>query len=843
MIETFLFGIVLCVKDANYSETIESIVGNQDFFIKHVKLVIIDAQQDQDVSVRLENLEDVYLGNVVYIKAESEHKIAAYNKGLSHCKAKYVHFTDTDIIYKKGTLESVKDYSEHHKAEILAIHTKYLSDLSKRGKSEPYKESNWDFTENLSYLPLFISRYFIKYTCLEGLQFEECYHEDAFKHFMICCFEKQTELTILENTLMYYCESQERNLTTYEVKNEKWWYIPQMEEMILPLLRKHGEEGTVPKQIQNLVYYMIRIKFYHNMNSRYDYVLNHEEVKRFLKLVKEALQYIDDSVIRNVKNAVVTPKFMTYYFLKLKYGTKDYCADIQKDKQGKLAFVVKDEVFATLDDMIVSLQRFEIDRETGERRIEAEWFYNYLIENSKCDVQIEVNGKPAQIEVNEKNAEELCFGKVVRRKFKFTICIPKEERKLYNKIRFYVTIRGEKYMIQAKYARRKLLARLRTKIKQGRFAKFFQKITKSKYIFFYGIGKIFLRQQPNQVVMLSDSRAELSGNLAFIDEELKEKGFDVQYFFKRSLKEPKTLKEVRVLCRLMATSKYILLDDFYPIIYPLKIRKGTKLIQVWHAMGAFKTVGFSRLGKPGGPSPTSLTHRNYTDAITSADGIRENYAEAFWMDVKNVHATGIPRTDIFFDAEYIAQTKERLYTNYPMLKEKKVVLFAPTFRGAGQNSAHYNFQWLDFEKMEAELGDEYIVIVKLHPFIKNTSSVPKESDMFLDMTAEREINDLLFVTDILITDYSSVIFEASLLNINTIFYVPDLEEYTASRDFYYPFERYTFGEIAENLDTLLYAIQHPKMDQKKLEEFKEHFCGACDGHATERFVETLFDKE
>ncbi len=843
MIETFWLGIILHVHSGHYLETIKSIIGHEDFFMKHVKLVLVDTQDAESVSEHLKALEDIYLENIVYVKSDAQSREAAYNDGLPHCKAKYIHFSTSDVIYGKGTLEAVKAYGDKKKEDVLAIHTKYVNDIEKIAKVDGYKESHWDFKDNLSYLPLYLNRYFIRYSIIKDFSFVEEYHEEAMKHFMLRCFEHQEKLNIIENTLLYYSEPQERNLTTYQAKLEKWWYIPQMEEMILPLLKSYADKGEIPLQIQNLVYYMIRIKFYHNMNNRYDHALNYDEVKYFLKLTTEALQYIDDSIIKNVKNAVVTPKFMTCYFFKLKYGKTECCPEIRKDENGKLAFMIQDEVFAYLDDMIVSLQGFTTDSETKERLIEADWFYNYLIQNEQCEMHIEVNGKPATIEINEKNAYETCFGKVVRKKFRFTIRIPKEERKLYNRLDFSVTIRGERYVMKAKYARRKLIGRLRTKIQQGRFARVFQSIAHGEYVVLYGFMKLFCKPKSKQVVMLSDSRASLSGNLEFVDAELKKQGYDVKYFFKRSLKETKTFREIVQLCRLMASSKYIVLDDFYPIVYPLKIRKNTELIQVWHAMGAFKTVGFSRLGKPGGPSPTSLSHKNYTAAITSAEGIRHNYAEAFGIDIDKVHATGVPRTDIFFDDAYIQKTKRRLYTNYPSLREKKVVLFAPTFRGSGQNSAHYNFDWIDFQKIEETLGEDYVFIVKLHPFIQHTKSVPWDNDMFLDMTTEREINDLLFITDILITDYSSVIFEASLLNINTIFYVPDLVEYTESRDFYYPFEKYTYGQIAENMEELLDAICHPANDVEKLEEFKEHFCGACDGTATKRLVATLFDKE
>lgn len=843
MIETFLFGVVLYAGSKHYKEAIESIICDINFFNKNMKLVIIDAQKNKAGSAFMESLVEVYPGNVVYLKSEPGNRIEAYNQGIPHCKAKYIHFTTSDVIYREGTFQAIKAYSENNKVDVFAIHTKYTNDINRIVQVEDYKESQWDFTENLCYLPLYLNRYFIKYTVVKETRFHEEFHEDALKQFLIPCFAKQEQITIVAKTLMYYSESQERNLTSYIGKQQKWWYIPQIRDMLIPMLEEYKAQGPIPEQIQNLVYYMIRIKFYHNMNGRYDYGLNYEEVKAFLKWTSQALQYIDDHIIKNVKNIVVTPKFMNYYFLKLKYGEKDYCPEIAKDADGKLAFVIQGEVFAAMEDMVVSLQHFSIDKETKERLVEVDWFYNYLVENSQCETQIEVNGKPAKIEYNDKDSHEHCFGKMVRRKYKFTIRIPKEERKLWNTLRFYVIIRGERYEIKGKYARRKMLARLKTRIQQGRLARFFQKVTKSKFVVLYKLAQCFCKQKPNKVVMLSDSRSTLSGNLEFVDRELKKEGFQVEYFFKKSLKEKKTLRECIRLCSLMASSKYIVLDDFYPIVYPIKLGKNTELIQVWHAMGAFKTVGFSRLGKIGGPSPTSLSHRNYTAAITSAEGIRHNYAEAFWIDIDKVHATGVPRTDIFFDETYIQTTKDRIYNNYPMLKEKKVVLFAPTFRGTGQKSAYYNFEWLDFQAIEEALGDEYVFIVKLHPFIKNTENVPVDNDVFLDMTAEREINDLLFVTDILITDYSSVIFEASLLDIDTIFYVPDLEEYTADRDFYYPFETYTYGTIAKNMDELICGIQHPTNDSEKLKAFKEHFCGACDGHATERFVATLFTKE
>ncbi len=368
----------------------------------------------------------------------------------------------------------------------------------------------------------------------------------------------------------------------------------------------------------------------------------------------------------------------------------------------------------------------------------------------------------------------------------------------------------------------------------------FQYMKRMDCILLYTFYKLSTRQDSKKVLFLSDSRDTISGNFEFIYKRLQKEDCILNTFLRKKLKTKKTFKEKRQLMKLIATSKYILVDDFYPLIYALHLRKNTEVIQVWHALGAYKAVGYARMGKVGGPTTYSLTHRNYTAAIVSSEAIRKDYARAFHMDKQKVYATGIPRTDIFFDKEYEENIKKRIYEKYPRLKNKKVILFAPTFRGNGQNTAYYDFSLLDFKKIEEKFKNDYVFIVRPHPFTKNLEDMPKENDFYMHLTEEREVNDLLFITDVLITDYSSVIFEYALLNRRTIFFVPDLEEYMASRDFFYPFEKYTYGEVAHNMEELIIAIEKGKVNQKKLKEFKEYFISSCDGNSTERFIHQFF---
>lgn len=374
--------------------------------------------------------------------------------------------------------------------------------------------------------------------------------------------------------------------------------------------------------------------------------------------------------------------------------------------------------------------------------------------------------------------------------------------------------------------------------KKGLFYKWFRS---QAFKGIYNICKLFPLKQKN-VLFASDSRIEMSGNFQFVYEEMLSRNLDLNYHFalKESIDEKKTYKEMVTLAYMMATSKFIILDDFYPMVYPLKIRKDAELIQLWHAVGAFKTFGYSRIGRPGGPSIKSKNHRNYTKAIVSSTNVRKYYAEGFGIPNENVIPTGIPRTDVFFDLEYQKEVKDRLYEKYPFLKNKKVITFAPTFRGNGQTSAHYPLEMLDMEKMYNQLKDEYVFILKLHPFVNNDFSIPYQySDFFYDFSEYREINDILFVTDLLITDYSSVCFEFALLNRPMMFFAFDVEEYVAKRDFYYDYHSFIPGPLVRTTDEMLETIASGDFQTNKIEPFVKYYFEDLDGKSSARVVDQL----
>lgn len=340
----------------------------------------------------------------------------------------------------------------------------------------------------------------------------------------------------------------------------------------------------------------------------------------------------------------------------------------------------------------------------------------------------------------------------------------------------------------------------------------------------------------NRVLFLSDSHAGFVGNMRFLRDAmlLADPSVEIIGVFKQSLSTRRSLHDVLRLSYLIATSAVIVLDDFYPLIYRFRIRRDARLVQIWHAAGAFKQVGHSRAGLPGGPTPGSEIHRNYTDAVVSSAGIIDDYAEAFGIAAERVHPWGMPRTDIFFDADAVAATRARVRLELGIGDDERFVVYAPTFRGNGQRSA-IAAPVADWAGIADALGRGWRVGVRQHPFVK---SGPLPTGV-VDAAAEPDMNELLMATDVLITDYSSSIFEYALLRRPVVFFVPDLDEYESARSFYRPFDAYAIGPVVRDADGLADAIHSADVDDARLDGFLEEFADALDGRSSERIAREL----
>lgn len=260
----------------------------------------------------------------------------------------------------------------------------------------------------------------------------------------------------------------------------------------------------------------------------------------------------------------------------------------------------------------------------------------------------------------------------------------------------------------------------------------------------------------------------------------------------------------------IATAKVVILDSYCISVSVLHQRSDLVVIQMWHALGALKKFGFSIVGEGEGRDKDVAEimgmHRNYTWILTSGKRCVPYFAEAFGYEESRIITIPLPRVDKMTDKYYVEDVLERIYIRYPLFKEKKVVLYAPTFRKNKDISK-------DIEDLAKEFNDdEYIFVVKKHPLMNVDCKFGIIDNDFSTL-------DMLFAADYVICDYSAVVFEAALLNKPLFFYNFDYAGYSGDRNFYIKYMEEMPGIISADPKELALAIKEDRYDLENVKNF------------------------
>jgi teichoic acid ribitol-phosphate primase len=291
----------------------------------------------------------------------------------------------------------------------------------------------------------------------------------------------------------------------------------------------------------------------------------------------------------------------------------------------------------------------------------------------------------------------------------------------------------------------------------------------------------------------------------------------------------------------VASSRLVIVDDYFFPIYPVKKRPGVTIVQVWHACGAFKRFGRATLEAEWGADKIFLTwvpiHSNYDLTLVSSASIAPIYAEAFGQSVETISAAfGIPRTDALLPSPRRDGAERAVRERLGLRDGRTTILYAPTFRGAGLKGAAAP-ELLDIAALFRALGSEYRLILRLHPFVKSAMRIPPEvGDFVVDASAEPDANEVMLAGDILVSDYSSIIFEYALLNRPMAFLAPDLAAYERERGFFFDYRTGVPGPVVEDAAQLAHWIQAKEFDLERVRAFAASSFDVMDGRATERFV-------
>lgn len=338
---------------------------------------------------------------------------------------------------------------------------------------------------------------------------------------------------------------------------------------------------------------------------------------------------------------------------------------------------------------------------------------------------------------------------------------------------------------------------------------------------------------------------EITDSFRLVYDRMKADGFDVHEQFIENIKPGKWgyIKRCLRMLEDISDAHYVFLNDACNVTSCIPLRKGTKIYQLWHACGAFKKFGMSTAELIFGDNRKTLekypNYGNLSYVTVSSPEVIWAYEEAMNLkDTKTqVVATGVSRTDVFYDQHFIEQSKAAVYSVCPAAENKKIILYAPTFRGRVAKAESPDC--LDIPAMKRALGDEYVLLIKHHPFVKQPPVVPEDcADFAMDVTKSLEIDQLLCASDVCVSDYSSLIFEYSLFERPMIFFAYDLDDYFDWRGFYYNYDELTPGPVVKETEEIIDYIRHldARFDQAQVHAFKEKFMSSCDGHATDRIM-------
>lgn len=291
----------------------------------------------------------------------------------------------------------------------------------------------------------------------------------------------------------------------------------------------------------------------------------------------------------------------------------------------------------------------------------------------------------------------------------------------------------------------------------------------------------------------------------------------------------------------LATSRVVFVDNYHVVLAACRFESSVTCVQLWHANGAVKQFGLK--DKAIGERKQSALRRfnavydRFNKVVVSSDNMAEIFKAAFNKKESEILKTGVPRTDFYFNTEAVSRASEKIKASHPQIQNKTVLLYAPTYRMNEMDEADIH---LDIKKMTQALGESCHLLIRAHPSVSLEKI--EDSPFVTDVSNHVQIEDILAVTDILISDYSSTPFEFSILNRPMIFYPYDLEEYQNNTGIWFDYEKYVPGNIARTTEDIIKIIQNKDYHFDKVAPFNEEWNAYADGHSTYRLIHEVYIK-
>ena len=290
-------------------------------------------------------------------------------------------------------------------------------------------------------------------------------------------------------------------------------------------------------------------------------------------------------------------------------------------------------------------------------------------------------------------------------------------------------------------------------------------------------------------------------------------------------------------CWHLATAKVAILDSYCILASCLKHKPCLLIVQIWHSVGTMKKNGYSVLDQPEGSSSKVAhamhMHENYDYIFASADAYKPYLAEAFNQPVSRVITKALPRIELLKDVSYKKAKREEIFSVYPELTNgKKNLVYCPTFR-KGEDPALFDEALRDL--VNAIDKDKYNIIIKVHPLAAPASDIP-------GALTDRKFStfEMLFAGDLVVSDYSCIVYEAAVLNLPIYFYAYDFDTYVTTRGMYIDYKKEMPVHPCKSAQELAQQLEKP-YDFASLFSFRDKYVDPANHDETASIVSFIFE--
>ncbi|NLY49328.1 MAG: glycosyltransferase [Clostridiales bacterium] len=369
------------------------------------------------------------------------------------------------------------------------------------------------------------------------------------------------------------------------------------------------------------------------------------------------------------------------------------------------------------------------------------------------------------------------------------------------------------------------------------------------FALFYNISRLFPVDESRVLCIMTHDDGE-DGNVSLVVRELKKRnmGYSFSCITKSETEAVKSFKDMGKLMAFffvrpyqMARAGIILMDNvFLPMAY-IRLRSNVKVVQLWHGTGTIKRFGQdANTGRL--KALEKRANRSITHLIVNSEQTARIYAQAFGIDASRIYPMGLPKTDDILnrirrlEINKKNMEKDAVYGRYRIPGDKKLILYAPTFRDENLGS---DITIRQVKELAELLPRDYILGLRLHPFVAGMAK-KLEMDNICDLSGEKSLSELIMASDILITDYSSIIFEYCLTQKPMIFFAYDLDEFEKhGRGFYRDYTAYVPGPVARTAKEVADIINRGEYSNELIRAFNAINFPVLDGEATMRIIDLI----